>query len=50
MTEERTDERTEEIEGKMELSHEPVPGYRTIFFVAITVGILYLGFILYKTL
>jgi hypothetical protein len=45
-----TNDRTEEIEGKMELSHDPVPGYRTIFFVAFTVGVLYLGFILFKTL
>ena len=40
-----------EKEGKkMELSHKPVPGYRTAFFIAITVGALYLGLILYKTL
>lgn len=44
------DERSDEIEGKMELSHEPTPGYRTIFFIAFTVGVLYLGFILFKTL
>ncbi len=43
-------ERNEETEGKMELSHEPVPGYRSVFFIAICIGILYLGFILYKTL
>jgi hypothetical protein len=30
----------------MELTHEPVPGYRAIFAVAITVGSLYLGIIL----
>ncbi|MFC1523524.1 hypothetical protein ACFL6N_01910 [Thermodesulfobacteriota bacterium] len=41
---------TEEKEEKMELSHDPVPGYRPIFYLAITIGILYLGFILYKTL
>jgi len=40
----------EEREEKMELSHEPVPGYRTAFFIAITIGSLYLGLILYKTL
>jgi hypothetical protein len=44
------EERSDEIEGKMALSHEPVPPYRTIFFVAITIGILYLGLILVKTL
>jgi len=40
----------DERQEKMELSHEPVPGYRTIFFIAITIGSLYLGLILYKTL
>ncbi|MFH1479669.1 MAG: hypothetical protein ABIG67_00240 [Pseudomonadota bacterium] len=40
----------EEREEKMELSHEPVPGYRSIFFVAITIGVLYLGLILFMTL
>lgn len=40
----------EEREEKMELSHEPVAGYRTAFFIAITIGLLYLGLILYKTL
>jgi len=34
----------------MELTHEPVPGYRTVFFIAITVGALYLGLILFETL
>jgi hypothetical protein len=43
-------ERSDEIEGKMELGHDPVPPYRTVFFVAITVGVLYLGLILLKTL
>lgn len=37
-------------EEKMELTHEPVPGYRTIFFIAITIGALYLGLILLRTL
>ncbi len=41
---------TEQREEKMELSHEPVPGYRRVFFIAITIGALYLGLILYKTL
>jgi len=36
-------------EEKMELSHEPVPGYRKIFFIAITIGALYLGIILFNT-
>jgi len=41
---------TEEREEKMELTHEPVPGYRTVFFIAIGIGALYLGLILFKTL
>jgi hypothetical protein len=40
----------QETEEKMELTHEPVPGYRAVFFVAITIGVLYLGFILFMTL
>jgi hypothetical protein len=30
-------------EGPMELGHEPVPGYRRIFYIAIIVGVLYLA-------
>jgi hypothetical protein len=45
-----TEERSDEIEGKMELSHEPVPPYKTVFFIAITMGVLYLGLILLRTL
>jgi hypothetical protein len=41
---------SEQREEKMELTHDPVPGYRTIFFIAITIGALYLGLILFKTL
>lgn len=44
------EERSDEIEGKMELDHEPIPPYRTFFFIAITIGVLYLGFILFETL
>jgi hypothetical protein len=40
----------EEHEELMELKHDPVPGYRPIFFVAITVGLVYLGVILFNTL
>lgn len=39
-----------EHEELMELKHDPVPGYRPIFLVAIMVGLLYLGFILARTL
>jgi hypothetical protein len=45
-----TEERSDEIEGMMELGHEPVPPYRGVFFIAITIGVLYLGLILLKTL
>lgn len=41
---------SEQTGEKMELTHEPVPGYRTVFFIAITIGVLYLGLILFKTL
>lgn len=44
------DERTDEIEGKMELGHEPVAPFRTVFWVAITIGVLYLGYIFFMTL
>jgi len=40
----------EKHEELMELTHDPVPGYRPIFFVAITVGLVYLGVILFNTL
>ena len=39
-----------ESDEKMVLDHEEVPGYRPIFYAAITVGILYLAFIFFKTL
>ncbi len=41
---------SEEHKELMELSHEPVPGYRGAFFIAITVGSLYLALILAMTL
>ncbi len=44
------EERSDEIEGKMALGHEPTPPYKTVFFITITIGVLYLGFILFKTL
>lgn len=40
---------TEEKAEKMELTHEPVPGYRRIFFIAIAIGGLYLSLILWST-
>ncbi len=32
-------------EEKMVLSHEPVPGYRTVFYIVLIVAVLYLGII-----
>jgi len=37
-------------EEKMILGHDAVAGYRPVFLVAITLGILYLGYIFYQTL
>ncbi len=37
-------------DGKMVLAHDAVAGYRPVFLVAITIGILYLAYIFYKTL
>ena len=34
-----------EEEERMVLDHEPVPGYRKIFYVVLLVGVLYLGLI-----
>lgn len=28
---------------KMELTHEPVPGYKTAFYIVFALGVLYLG-------
>ena len=44
------EERSDEIEGKMELSHEPIPPYRTVFFIVTIIAALYLGFIFVSTL
>ncbi len=32
-------------EEKMELTHEPVPGYRPAFYITIAVAVIYLGYI-----
>ena len=42
--------RSDEIEGEMELTHESDPFYMKIFYITITIGVLYLGVILLKTL
>lgn len=43
-------EKEKEVEEIMELSHEPVPGYKKIFFVMITIATLYLATILFYTI
>lgn len=39
----------EEIKEIMELTHEPKPGYRKIFFIVLAIGVLYLGIIFLNT-
>jgi hypothetical protein len=34
----------------MELGHKPVPPFRTVFWVTLAIGVLYLGLIFFKTL
>lgn len=43
-------EEIKETKEIMELTHEPVPGYRKIFLIVIAVGALYLGIIFLNTL
>ena len=40
----------EKKEEKMILSHEPVLGYRTAFYVAVAVGVIYLGIVFARAL
>jgi hypothetical protein len=37
-------------EEKMELAHEPVPGFKGAFYIAIAIAVVYLGIILYRTM
>lgn len=37
------------VEEKMELSHEPIPKYRKIFYITVLIGVLYLALILLTT-
>jgi hypothetical protein len=37
-------------EEKMELAHEPEPGFRSAFYIAIVIAVVYLGIILYRTM
>ncbi len=41
--------RNDEIEGMMELTHHEVPPYKTAFFIATAIGVIYLGLILFNT-
>jgi hypothetical protein len=34
---------------KMELTHEPIPGYRPAFYIAIAVSVLYLAVIFIRS-
>jgi hypothetical protein len=38
-------ERSDEIEGKMELRHDAVPPFKGVLFVATGIGAIYLGLI-----
>lgn len=40
----------EEKEEIMELAHEPIPKYRKIFYITITVGVIYLSIILIRSI
>jgi len=44
------EEKEQEEKERMELGHEAVPGYKPVFFITITIGVLYLALILLKTL
>jgi len=37
-------------EEKMELSHEPVPGYRPVFYIIFAISVVYLALIFIKTM
>jgi hypothetical protein len=41
---------TKEHEEIMELKHEPKPGYKMVFYIALTIAALYLAFIFLKTM
>lgn len=39
----------QEHEGPMILAHDAVKGYRPVYYVCITVGILYLAYVFWQT-
>lgn len=34
----------------MELTHEPVPGYRPAFFIILTIAVVYFAIIMFSTI
>lgn len=40
----------EKEQEKMILTHKPVPGYRTAFYIAVAVGVIYLVIVFGKAL
>jgi len=36
------------LQEKMELVHEPVKGYRTVFHIAVAVALIYLAWIFFR--
>ena len=37
-------------EELQELGHEPVPGYKKVFYIVMTIAIIYIAVILFNTL
>lgn len=37
-------------EEKMELGHEPVPGYKKVFFIALTIAVIYFAIIIFNSI
>ncbi len=40
----------QEKQEKMILSHKPLPGYRTAFYIALAVGVIYLAILFIRVL
>ncbi|MBE0499804.1 MAG: hypothetical protein IBX47_00050 [Desulfuromonadales bacterium] len=45
----RKHDHAEKEDGPMILDHAAVDGYRPIFYICITIGILYLAFVFWRT-
>jgi len=37
-------------EEKMELGHEPVPGYKKVFLIALTIAVIYFAIIMFNSI